>query len=119
MEQTQSQRELYVERVPAPAGGAAVTGEVPQTILDPILRDLEHLLGAQRTDFDISRSEAVRWNDGSLGCPEPGQMYTQSIVDGYRVVIEYRGKYYDYRATVGGFFKRCPEFQMPGRDISK
>jgi hypothetical protein len=28
------------------------------------------------------------WNDGSLGCPEPGMMYTQALVNGYWLIIE-------------------------------
>ncbi|WP_418605475.1 hypothetical protein [Georgenia sp. SUBG003] len=42
----------------------------------------------------------MTWNDGSLGCPEPGTVYTQALVDGYHVVLEAGGERYDYR--VGG-----------------
>jgi hypothetical protein len=34
----------------------------------------------------LSHAEQVTWNDGSLGCPQPGQLYTQMLVDGYRIV---------------------------------
>ena len=31
---------------------------------------------------------AVTWSDGSAGCPEPGMMYTQALVPGYRIVLQ-------------------------------
>ena len=117
-ERIEFRRQMQAEKVTARADSGeetAVTGEVPQSILDAILVDLENLLTAKRAEFDIVRSEAVRWNDGSLGCPEPGQMYTQSVVDGYRVVIEYQGGSYDYRATADGFFRLCPGYEPPSR----
>jgi len=36
----------------------------------------------------IARAERVTWSDASLGCPEPGRMYTQALVEGYRVVAK-------------------------------
>lgn len=39
----------------------------------------------------------VTWNDGSLGCPEPGRMYTQALIDGQQVVVSAGGAEYDYR----------------------
>ena len=41
----------------------------------------------KRADLKVLSAEAVTWSDGSLGCPEPGMMYTQALVPGYRVQI--------------------------------
>lgn len=84
-----------------------VVGEVPQQLLDEIMADLEKRTGASRSAFTIQRAEAVEWNDGSLGCPQPGQVYTQAIVPGYRVVIEHQGMDYDYHAAESGYFVLC------------
>jgi hypothetical protein len=54
----------------------------------------------------IVRAESVVWNDGSLGCPEPGMDYTQAPVKGYWVVINAAGQTYDFRVGRGGNF-RC------------
>lgn len=40
---------------------------------------------------------SVTWNDGALGCPEPGVAYTQAMVDGLQVIVEVAGRRYDYR----------------------
>jgi hypothetical protein len=45
--------------------------------------------------------EAVEWRDTSLGCPQPGMMYAQVITPGFRVVLEARGKKYDYHTDRG------------------
>jgi hypothetical protein len=45
----------------------------------------------------VTSAVAVTWNDSSLGCPQPGMMYTQVITPGLRVMVEADGKSYDYR----------------------
>jgi len=58
-------------------------GQVPQAILDPILKEAAALAKLDREQLVIVRAESVVWNDGSLGCPEPGMVYTQALLNGY------------------------------------
>ncbi len=88
-----------------------VQGEMPQGILDSILSEAAALANVAREQLVIVRAESVVWNDGSLGCPEPGMMYTQMLVNGYWVVTEAAGKTYDYRVSSGGSFRLCPPGQ--------
>jgi hypothetical protein len=81
---------------------------VPKGILDPILKEAAALANVPREQLVIVRAEAVVWNDGSLGCPEPGMEYTQSLVNGYWVVINAAGQTYDFRVGPGGSFRLCP-----------
>jgi len=83
-------------------------GQVPQAILDPILKEAAALAKVDRDQLVIVRAESVVWNDGSLGCPEPGMMYTQALVNGYWIVIEAAGKQYDFRVGSDGSFRLCP-----------
>jgi cytoskeletal protein RodZ len=85
--------------------------KVPQPILEPILNKAAELAKVAREQLVMVRAESAVWNDGSLGCPEPGMMYTQAIVNGYWVVIEAEGQKYDFRVGSGGSFRLCP----PGR----
>jgi hypothetical protein len=96
------------ERVPAPAG-ERVTGEVPHQLMEAILSDAAARSGTLREAFALVRAEAVRWGDGSLGCPEPGVMYTQAVIEGYWVVLDGEGKEFDYRATGTGSFILCEQ----------
>jgi hypothetical protein len=84
---------------------------VPQEILEPILKEAAALANVTREQLVIVRAEPVVWNDGSLGCPEPGMMYTQALVNGYWVVIDAAGQKYDFRVGRGGSFRLCPPGQ--------
>jgi hypothetical protein len=92
--------------VPEPA---PLTGEVPQGLLDAIFDDLAARLGTSREAIAVERSGVVTWRDGSLGCPQPGMMYTQALVPGYQVVLRVADETYDYHAGDGGYFILCPE----------
>jgi hypothetical protein len=82
---------------------------VPKAILEPILNKAAELAAVSREQLVVVRAEPAVWNDGSLGCPEPGVMYTQALVKGYWVVIAAGGKNYDFRVDNGGRFKLCPQ----------
>ena len=71
-----------------PASEETVVGEVPQEILNAILADAADRSGAALAAIEVVTAEQVTWPDGSLGCPEPGQSYTQALVDGYQVVVD-------------------------------
>jgi hypothetical protein len=85
-----------------------VKGEVPQAILETILKEVAALARVGPDQVAIERAESVVWNDGSLGCPEPGMAYTQALVKGYWVVVEAAGKKYDFRVGSAGSFRLCP-----------
>ena len=52
--------------------------------------------GADPADVQVVGAEAVTWPNGAVGCPEPGMMYTQALVAGYRIELQLRGKTYHY-----------------------
>jgi hypothetical protein len=83
--------------------------QVPEAILSPILNEAAKLANVPREQLVIVRAQAVVWNDGSLGCPEPGMVYTQALVNGYWVVIKAAEQTYDFRVGRGGSFRLCPE----------
>jgi hypothetical protein len=82
---------------------------VPPNLRDAILADAESRTDIPQEEFAVVRAEAVVWNDGSLGCPQPGMMYTQALVDGYWVVLEAGSEQYDYRADQGSYFLLCEQ----------
>jgi hypothetical protein len=63
--------------------------------------DLVERTGVDRGDVLIEVTELVTWPDGALGCPEEGQMYTQALVDGYRLVFSAAGTEYHYHGASG------------------
>ena len=97
----------------APTTPPPVVGEVPPDLLAKITTDLEGRLGPGGPAIMVTRAEAVVWNDGSLGCPQPGVFYTQALVNGYWVVLEVEGQGYDYRVADSGYFFLCERGSRP------
>jgi hypothetical protein len=96
-----------------PSADAPVTGEVPGEIMANLLADAAERTGVDVDDIEVVQAEAVTWSDGSLGCPEPGMVYTQALVDGYHVIVEAGGEELDFRVTANGGFVLC-EQDRPG-----
>ena len=90
----------------SPPMGSGV-GSLPASITDPIVADAATRLGVDPSAVTIVEAKAETFSDGSLGCPEPGMMYTQALVDGYQVVVEANGTQLDYRASAPGRFRIC------------
>jgi hypothetical protein len=93
--------------------------EVPDEILGKMMTDLAAKLNAPVSDISVVLAESLTWRDGSLGCGKPGQMYTQALVPGYRVILDYAGQQFDYRATERGLIKLCeqPTRVFPGAAV--
>jgi hypothetical protein len=98
------------ERIPPTEVTTPVTGEVPGEILDLIKKDLSERTGAPPEGIVVIQDQEIVWNDGSLGCPQPGEFYTQALVNGYWVILEFEGQKYDYRASDKGYFFLCEGF---------
>jgi len=78
------------------------------SVTDAALADAARRTGRKPADLKVLSAEAVTWPDGSLGCPQPGMMYTQALVPGYRVRIEVDGQVLDYHAGSSGRPGLCP-----------
>jgi hypothetical protein len=88
---------------PGSNGGASL----PAAIIDPIVADAAARLGVDPSMVQIVAAEPKTYGDGSLGCPQPGEMYTQAVVDGYQVIVEANGTQLDYRGSGPGQFRVC------------
>ena len=77
-------------------GGMSAPSGIPATHWAAILADLERR-GTPTNGLEVVTARAVTWPNGSLGCPKPGMMYTQALIDGYQVVVKAGGTTYDYR----------------------
>ena len=78
---------------PTPSSG---TGDVPPKRWAAIIGDLT-ARGVPTDAVALVSAAPVTWNDGSLGCPQPGQSYTQALVPGLHVVVKVATTEYDYR----------------------
>jgi hypothetical protein len=96
---------------PLPTGGASPppipSSEVPASILEQILADASQRTGVPVDALVTREARLVTWPDGGLGCPEPGMVYIQVLVDGYQVVVVADMAVLDYRGG-GRDFRLCP-----------
>lgn len=92
----------------APSDGASA---VPAQLLSIYQEDLARRALVSAQEIIVVRTSEHHWSDGSLGCPQPGRMYTQAIVPGYLVVLRAAGKDYAYHADRRGGFIVCDQAQ--------
>lgn len=82
-------------------------GEVSPELLESLLADLAERLEISTEEITIVHSQAVEWNDSSLGCPQPGMMYIQVVTPGYRVVLLANEMLFDYHTDTKAQFILC------------
>jgi len=63
-------------------------------------KDLASRLGVTEREILFLSGEGKTWNDGSLGCPEPGVMYAQAQVHGWVLAFGYRQRVYTYHTDL-------------------
>ena len=96
-----------------PPSDEPVTGEVPQELMGSIVADAARRTGVGEDEVEVVQAISVTWNDGSLGCPEPGMSYTMALVDGYHVILAADDEEFDYRVSGQGGFKLCESGGRP------
>jgi len=79
-----------------PVGGSS--GPTGPPVARDAAADLARRLDVADDEVSVESVEEVTWNDGSLGCAEDGQMYTQARVDGSRVTLRVGDRTYEYHA---------------------
>jgi hypothetical protein len=94
------------------APGQTVTAEA---LAAAVRADAARMLGLADGGAALQvTAEAVTWSDGSLGCPQPGMMYTQALVPGWRVVVGDGARQWAYHASRAGAWVLCPAGRARG-----
>ena len=85
-----------VEAVAAPTGQQVSTTAIPREVRRAVVADAAKRFNVAESAVVLTRAEQLTWPDGSLGCPQPGRMYTQMLVAG----LSRRGEDHRGRADV-------------------
>jgi hypothetical protein len=93
---------------PAPAVKEQAATDAPAGMIEAALDDAANRSTIARADIGVASAAAVTWPDGSLGCPQPGMMYTQALVAGYRIVLQAGEQTLNYHAMSRGRPVFCP-----------
>jgi hypothetical protein len=79
-----------------------------QAVIDKALDDAAAQTGLLREALEVISADRVIWPDGSMGCPKPDVVYTQSTVPGYRVQVKAGESLLSYHANQKGLVFLCP-----------
>lgn len=98
----------------------ALPTEVPAGVeeredVQAAVADLAERLGVEESAVSVAGYATVTWSDGSLGCPEPGRMYTQALVPGSQLVLAADGQSYSYHNARGEPFSYCANPVLPAQ----
>lgn len=100
-------------RARPPGGGVVAPGPDGAVTLPSLLAafnaDALRRTGGHAARLAMQPAEEVTWSDGALGCPQPGLMYTQALVPGWRVRVDVAGAAaLHYHASRRGQWLLCP-----------
>ena len=78
-------------RIPAPPartipGETVPTSTIPREVRRAVVADAAQRFRVEQTAVVLASAEKVTWPDSALGCQEPGRVYAQARVPGFRVV---------------------------------
>jgi hypothetical protein len=90
----------------------------PERLLAPVLADAGQRSGMTTDELVVTGSWRRTWSDGSLGCPRPGEFYTQALVPGWQVVVRAGERELDYRLSDRGHFILCEQESTPGSGLT-
>ena len=84
-----------------------VIASVPARVRRAVVAAAARRFQVEENAVVLTRAEQVTWPDGSLGCPQPGRMYTQALVPGYRLVAKSAQGEVVYHADSRGNLATC------------
>jgi len=87
--------------------GPAVSGPLRPAV-DAALADASKRTGRPLSALRVIDAESVVWPDGSMGCAEPGVVYTMAPVRGYRIRIQAGSETLAYHGREGAAPFFCP-----------
>jgi hypothetical protein len=107
---------------PSAAGESVSISSVPRDTRRAVVADAARRFDVAESSVVLARAERVSWPDSSLGCPEPGGLYTQAVVPGYRLVAKtsegemvYHTDRHDHVASCANESRKPPHEELRGK----
>ena len=87
-----------------------------QSLVKNARADLAHRLNIPESEISVLEARDVVWPDSSMGCPQPGMLYTEVLTPGYLILLEANGQKYEYHAGKSSDIFLCedPTPPIPG-----
>lgn len=90
-----------------PADPAGLADQGLRALADEARTDLASRLRVSVDQIRIRTAERVIWRDSSVGCPRSGQVYSQMLTEGARVVLLVGARAYSYHQAAGAPIFLC------------
>jgi hypothetical protein len=78
-----------------------------------VKQDLSRQISVDDEKIKVVRIDSVDWPDTSLGCPHPGEDYSDIITPGFLIFIRAQGQLYQYHSDENGLFVWCNKAELP------
>ena len=102
-----------------PASEPVNTASMPRAVRHAVVADAASRFQVAEDAVVLASAEQVTWSDGSLGCPKPGVMYTQMLVQGYRVTATTTAGRMLYHTDTRGNVVSCGLSVRPSQTADK
>jgi len=79
----------------------------PQIVEEAALDALSRELNIPRSEISIISTLPREWNDASLGCPKPGQVYPPVLTPGYQITLAVGDRTYQVHTDISGTVIIC------------
>lgn len=71
-----------------------------EILIEKAKADLAQRLSVPVSQIDTLEAKQVFWPDESLGCPQPGATYAQTVIPGYLILLQSNGDEFEYHANI-------------------
>lgn len=76
------------------------TEETKEKLIELAKEDLVKLLAVDKDKITVKSAEKIIWPNSALGYPQEGHYYLQVLTDGYKIILDYNGKDYEYHTNM-------------------
>jgi len=78
------------------------TRQLPARIANAVVIDLSRQTRISARELQVTQYRRQKWSDGCLGLAKPGEICTQAVVDGWRIVVSNGQRDWVYRTNRNG-----------------
>ena len=76
--------------------------DLPESVSQAVIQEVSCMTNIDSNKLQIISYSQQTWPDGCLGLPNPGEVCTQALVEGWRVVVGNGDKEWIYRTNTNG-----------------
>ena len=80
----------------------AIVGSLSDRVANAVITEVSKQTGISPNNLKITQYSRQTWSNGCLGLSKPGEICTQALVEGWRVVVSGNKRTWVYRSNRNG-----------------